>query len=171
MFVEVVGALVKPFASIVEFVVVIRPPAIDEFTMVRILCLGEFVHLVPYGTRTLLIEEVAHIDGCSVQEFALEVGILHQSAEQTGSLVGVGPAPVGVVGVVVHPLDGVVVRGRTIESQSEVGIFGNPAPLATLSQRTPDDIVVAREVLVVEIHILHHQVDILLPVHPLGILC
>ena len=137
----------------------------------RILVLYHLVHRVPHLVSSCIVHKVAHINGAAVYELAFEVGILHQSAEQACSRICVAPTAVGVICVVIKPLYGVICRRRPIESQSEVGVLGNPAPLATLCSRSPCHDVVAREVLVVIIEVHRHQVDKLYAVHALGILC
>ena len=148
--------LLDPVARIVQLLAVVGPPLVDELAVVRIFRLDHVVHGVPHGTCTLLVQEVAHVDGGAVDELTAEIGILHQSAEQPSVLGFVSPCAVGVMVRIIDPFDGVIIRAAPIQPQSEVGVLGNPAPLAVLRSGTPDDVVVAREVQVAVVQILNH---------------
>ena len=92
--------------------------------------------------------------------------------EQHGFVSAIGPI-VGtiVVIVVVKPGNGIVIGGMPIESQSKVGILGNPAPLAVCSTGTPHDDIVAWEIAIAVIEIHQHEVGKFTAIHPLLIFC
>ena len=138
------------------------------------LVLDHLVHRIPHLTDALLVEEVTHIDTETVNELTCEVLILHQTVEklrgigryrEVGTLMQV---PVGRIIPLCYDL--MISRSRrpwvaAVEPQSVVEVLGNPPPLAALSPRTPQHIVVARVIEVVEVHVHHGDPYILLPVH------
>ena len=95
MCVEIVGALTEPVACIVDFVldVLFRTPPTPgiEIAVLYEFRLNEIYHRVPYLTRSTFIQEVTHVDGTAVDEFATEVRVCHQIAEEHRGLAGVGP--------------------------------------------------------------------------------
>ena len=166
--VEEVRALAEPVPGIVQFIVVVRPPLVDESSVVGVLGLDLVVHRIPRLADALQIEEVAHKDSAVVYQLPAEVFVLHQLSEQQGVLLVVGsPTVVTVVTGIVDPVQYPVVVWVAIESHGIVHVLGYPSPATALGPGPPHDDVIAGEVVVVEIQVHHHQVDELLTVHPL----
>ena len=133
----------------------------------RIFILDSIVERIPYGTCTALVEPVAHIDGGTIDKLALEVGIFHQSAEQTSVVVLVCPISTFIIVGVVKPLDGIVAGRDSIQSQSEIRVLHNPAPTPVFTARSPHHDVIAGEVAVVIVEVDKHKIKELHRVHPL----
>ena len=155
--------------TFVQFLVILRPPSVDEVTMIRIFVLDHFAHRIPNGADTSLIQEIPHIDTATVDKFTIKIFIFHQSVEEACVFLFICPGSVTVIVRRINPFYGVVIRRIIVESNTKVGILCYPTPSATLCPRSPHNIVVAREVLIVEVEVHDHEVDILLPVHALCI--
>ena len=105
------------------------------------------VHGLPYLPRAFLVHEVAHVDAGAVDEGAVEVGVLHETTEESGGLAAVcSPVLVPVVVGVVEPLDDFVVVWVAVEPHGVVDILDDPTPASALGARSPHHDVVAREV-------------------------
>ena len=92
--VEISNLLIKdirtgfnPVPGICKFFFIVRPPLIDEFTMIRILEFNHVIHGIPDFPCTFLVEEVTHINGTAVDKHIEKLLVFHQSAEQTGVLI------------------------------------------------------------------------------------
>ena len=138
--------------------------------MIGELLLDHFHHRIPNGPNATLVQEVAHIDGGTVEEQPAEISIVHQVTEQTGMLTTIGPVCTGIIVLVVNPGNGIVIGRMAIKTETEVGIFGNKTPTATLGTRSPKDGVIAWEIAVAIVEVHNHQISKLGAVHPLLIL-
>ena len=77
---------------------------------------------------TFGVHEVAHEDAALVQEQGQQFRVLHHVAEEPRGLLAEGPGAAGVRLGMVDEVDGVVVVGAAIESESEVGVLDDGAP-------------------------------------------
>ena len=138
------------------------------------------VHGVPYFTDTLFVKEITHVDAETVNKLAFEILILHNVPEHLGRLFGnreVGTfvqIPISWVVPLFYNLMIVTARFSCItiiESHRVVNILGYPAPFPALGSWSPENIIVAWIVEIVEVHVHYGNAQVFFPIHNLCVFC